>query len=388
MSVLYIREQGSCLSKRGERLIVTKNRSELLDIPVMGVENVALFGNVQITAPMLQFLMKKGIDVSYFTYGGSYLGHTAAESSRNIFVRFAQYERYQDIARRQELARCIVENKVQNQMTLIRKHRWEPEEEEWKQDVAQMAEYLCRLPRMETSNQILGIEGICSQIYFKSFGRMLKSSIRFSGRNRRPPKDPVNVLLSLGYTFLTREVSAALEAESFEMYLGFLHGIRYGRKSLALDLVEELRQPVIDRLVIRLFNKQMFTEADFDMEEEAVVLAEDGFRKFCKEYEKWMTDKSFSDGTKAFRSVLKEQAHLLKCAIQNREDYVPYRWGVWQESLTEPGGEKDGEPVETTHMGTGRHTESGQQDGEGQEVPGQSDNIIQDHQTDNEIQGE
>ena len=94
--------------------------------------------------------------------------------------------------------------------------------------------------------------------------------------------------------------------------------------------MEELRQPVVDRLVIRLFNKQMFTEADFDLEADAVVLGEEGFRKFCKEYEKWMTDKFFADSSKAFRSVLKEQAHLLKCAIQNREEYKPYRWGTWQ----------------------------------------------------------
>lgn len=326
MAVLYVREQGSCVQKRGERILVTKNRKELLDIPVMGVENVALIGNVQMTTQMLHFLMEQGVDVSYFSFGGNYLGHSAAESSRNIFVRFAQYELYLSLPDRIAMAKVIVHNKIKNQTALILQHRWTGSDYDWKKDADQIEKCREKLETAETPNQVLGIEGMCSNIYFKSFARMFRCKITFPGRNRRPPKDPINVILSLGYTFLTREVSAALEAESFEMYLGFLHGIRYGRKSLALDMVEELRQPVIDRLVIRLFNKQIFSEYDFDLETDAVMLSEEGFRKFCREYEKWMTDKSFSGSVKTFRSIIKEQAALLKKAIQQKESYVPFSW--------------------------------------------------------------
>ncbi len=133
-------------------------------------------------------------------------------------------------------------------------------------------------------------------------------------------------MISLGYTFLTKEVNNALDAESFEMYLGFLHGIRYGRKSLALDMVEEFRQPVVDRLVIRLFNKRMITEYDFSAEEDQILLNEDGFQKFCREFERWMTDKSFSEGEMSFRSRIREQVSLLKKAVQTGADYVPFRW--------------------------------------------------------------
>ncbi len=172
----------------------------------------------------------------------------------------------------------------------------------------------------------MGVEGICSAIYFRAYGHMFRCKIEFHGRNRRPPKDPINVMLSLTYTFLTKEVAAVLEAESFETYLGFLHGIRYGRKSLALDLVEEFRQPVADRLVLRLFNKQMMSEYDFDLEEERVLLREKSFQKFCVEYEKWMTQPVSEADGRSFREILKEQISKLKKAVREQKEYVPYSW--------------------------------------------------------------
>lgn len=264
--------------------------------------------------------------VSYFSYGGKYLGHTYAETSRNVFLRLAQYDHYQDTGKRLAMAKLIVQNKVGNQIRMIEHFRWEDIEYDWKADIKQLEIQQKHVEDMETSNQILGIEGLCSNIYFKSYGKMFKCKFTFDGRNRRPPKDPINVILSLGYTFLTREVSSALEAESFEMYLGFLHGLRYGRKSLALDIVEEFRQPVIDRLTLRLFNKGMLSEYDFESDSDSVTLNEDGFRTFCKEYERWMTDKVFAGGEVSFRNRIKQQALDLKKAIQKKEVYVPFAW--------------------------------------------------------------
>ena len=281
MAVLYIKEQGACVQKQGECIAVTKGGKQLVKIPLIRIDNISVIGNVQITAQALQTMMRSGIDVHFFSYSGEYLGKMAAESSKNIFLRFEQYGFYLQMDRRLDMARRIIDNKIHNQINLIRYHRWSGSEYDWKRDVARMEKYLSLLPEKNTSNEILGIEGICSNIYFRSFGQMLKCDFTFSGRNRRPPKDPVNVLISLTYTFLTKEVSSALDAESFEAYLGFLHGIRYGRKSLALDVMEEFRQPVADRLVMLLFNKRIIGKYDFDFPESGgVVLNEDGFRKF------------------------------------------------------------------------------------------------------------
>ena len=215
-------------------------------------------------------------------------------------------------------------------MEMIRNYRWADNEHDWKADLDRMEQIRKTIPDRENSQELMGTEGICSQIYFGAFAAMLKCDFRndelvFKGRNRRPPKDPVNIILSLAYTFLTREVCSILEAESFEPYLGFLHGIRYGRKSLALDLVEEFRQPVIDRLVLMLFNKQMLGVYDFESgEDRRVILTEDGYKTFCREYERWMTGRNSIAGDPSFRNRIKQQAAALRRAIQKDEQYVPF----------------------------------------------------------------
>ncbi len=327
MAVLYIKEQGACVQKLGECIAVTKGGKQLLKIPFIKIDNISVIGNVQMTAQVLQTLMRGRTDVHFFSYSGEYLGRMAAESSKNIFLRFEQYGFYMQMDRRLDMARTMIDNKIHNQINLIRHHRWSGSVYDWKKDIARMEHYLSLLPEKNTSNEILGIEGICSNIYFSAFGHMLKCDFTFSGRNRRPPKDPVNVMISLTYTFLTKEVSSALDAESFEAYLGFLHGIRYGRKSLALDMMEEFRQPVADRLVMLLFNKRIIGKYDFDFPENgSAFLNEDGFRKFCIEYEKWMDGRNTASGEKSFRHIIRRQASKLKKAIMQKEDYVPYRW--------------------------------------------------------------
>lgn len=326
MSVLYVKEQGALIHKCGERITVTKNNKQLLDIPILHVENIAVIGNVQVTTQALHILMERGVDVSYFSNSGYYLGHTAAEASKNIFLRFEQYQFYLDETKRLKMAKTIVSNKIRNQMSIIEGHRFENGYNR-KNDLISMEKLLVSVNEKETTNELLGVEGMCSNIYFGAFGQMFLGKIRFEGRNRRPPKDPINIILSLAYTLLTKEVCSALDAESFEPYLGFLHGIRYGRKSLALDIVEEFRQPVVDRLVVLLFNKRMMTEFDFTDEEDGrIQLNEDGFVKFCKEYERWMTGKNAASKENSFRSKIREQITKLKRSIQKGEEYEPYSW--------------------------------------------------------------
>lgn len=320
MSVLYIKEQGSCIQKKSERIVVTRGSRTLLEMPVSNIENMALFGNVQMTMQALHMLLAQGVNVSLFSFSGKYLGQAASDSSKNIFLRFAQYELYNQLPRRLEIAKKIVDNKVRNQICLMKQYRWQASDYDWKKDIGKMEKLLGTLPQKETSNEILGVEGMCSNIYFGAYGKMFHCDFRFDGRNRRPPRDPINVLISLGYTFLTKEVSAALDAESFEMYLGFLHGIRYGRKSLALDIVEEFRQPVVDRFVLKVCNKRMINQFDFDAEGEKILLNEEGFRKFCHEFENCMAG---SCGLN-YRNQIKKQAASLKNAILHKDDYIPF----------------------------------------------------------------
>lgn len=324
MSVLYVKEQGACIRKNGETIEVIKQGQRLLTFPLGNLDGVSIFGNVQISTQALTSLMEYGIDVSLFTRAGRMVGQALSDSSKNIFLRFAQYEAYQDMSERMRIARIIIQNKIENQQRVVKQYRYKdgfvPQKE-----LEQMQKLKMGLGQCMTANEIFGIEGMCSNIYFSCFSHMVDCRFEFKGRNRRPPKDPVNVILSLGYTFLTREVCAALEAESFEVYLGFLHGIRYGRKSLALDIVEEFRQPVVDRFVVRSFNKRVINEYDFEEEDGRILLTDDGFKKICQEFELWMTGRK-SVQPENYRKIIRKQSPSLKKALQDKADYVPYHW--------------------------------------------------------------
>ena len=204
MAVLYVKEQGAYVRRKNERVLVSKGVETLLEIPVANLTNMAVIGSVQVTAQALQMLMTRGVDVNYFSRSGKYLGCTAAEASKNIYLRLAQYEVWNDLERRLAVARRIVDNKIRNQMTMIRRFHFDREDYAWQPDVEKMEEYLGKLPGRQTSSEILGVEGICSSIYFGAFGHMFRCEFEFHRRNRRPPRDPINVMISLGYTFLTK----------------------------------------------------------------------------------------------------------------------------------------------------------------------------------------
>ena len=332
MAVIYIRESGAVVKKLGERIIVSKGKECLLDCPVFKLDGISIFGNVQITTQALHMLLEQGVDVSYFSRGGIYLGHTKAETSGNIFLRLEQYREFSNESRKLEFARTIVANKIENQLSLIKEHRWTADNDTeaiypWKQDTGAMERLLESMKDKNSANELRGVEGMASQIYFRSFSHMVKGDMEFHGRNRRPPRDPVNALLSLTYAFLTREICASLEGEGLEPYLGVLHGIRYGRKSLALDLIEEFRQPVADRLVLLLINKRMLTGEDFEESEDCgVTLEKEGFRKFCAQYERWMDGRNSVSGEQCFRGRIRKQIGAFRRYISVGEAYKPYGW--------------------------------------------------------------
>lgn len=325
MAVIYIREQGGCVHKSYLQLVIQKKQRILKKVPLSYVEQLVIFGNIQVTTQLMEYLLQQGVEIHYFTYGGKYLGCSKGEHSRNIFLRCAQFELFNDMKKKTFIARILVEGKIRNQISVVKNYRWDIScAYDWKLDLDSLKKQRELLAGKETITEIMGIEGFASQIYFKAYGHMFKSEIKFNGRSRRPPRDPVNAVLSLAYTFLTRDMCSILDSQSFETYLGFLHGIRYGRKSLALDLIEVFRQPVADRLVLRLFNKQVLTKYDFrDDDEKGIFLNEDGFQKFCYEYEKWVNDKRCGD---SYRALMRKQVQMLRNTIQYGEAFETWLW--------------------------------------------------------------
>lgn len=176
---------------------------------------------------------------------------------------------------------------------------------------------------------LLGIEGQATAIYFRAFTKMIHGEMEFLGRNRRPPKDPINALLSFGYTLITNEIFSLLIAIGFDPYIGYLHGIDYGRPSLALDMVEEFRHPVIDRFTLYLINNHIISSEDFIVDEEGgFFLKSNSLKRYFEQYDKRMNEifqDRFTGDKVSFRSLFRQQAYKMSKTIMAREPYKPYR---------------------------------------------------------------
>jgi len=328
MTTVYLTEQGTVLRKRSRRLVVTRGEEVVKEIPAFKVERILVFGNIQITTQALSFLLDSGIETSFLSFNGRFRGRLAPLESKNVFLRIAQYERYLDSEFTVEQAKRIVEAKIKNCRTVIRKHSSVHSEIDLEGTLEILDQMLKRLSVRTKVATILGIEGQATAVYFRAFGKMCRRDLQFSKRIRRPPRDEVNALLSFGYALITNEMLSTLCAIGFDPYIGYLHGINYGRPSLALDMVEEFRQSVIDRLTLNLINNRIFTAEDFEEKgERGTHLRDDSRRRYFMEYEKMMNT-SFKDsqsGKKVtYRSLFKIQAHKLATTIQTKQPYQPF----------------------------------------------------------------
>jgi len=253
-------------------------------------------------------------------------GHLSGAMSKNIFLRLAQYDKWKDKEFKQSFAAAVVKGKISNMRSLLLRYRRNHPEADFDDVLDGLEKSIHSLEKSEHSSaQLLGVEGHSSHIYFQAFKHMLRQDMGFNGRKRRPPPDPVNALLSLTYTMLSNEIACVLEAHSFDPYLGFLHGLRYGRFSLALDMVEEFRQPLADNHVLQLVNLNILNAESFrDGKQGAVLLTEDGFRAFFEQYEKRMGQVAQEDNT-GWRSIIIDQVKNLENSVMNDAAYVPYK---------------------------------------------------------------
>ncbi len=263
MPTLYVVEPGARIEKEHHRLLVTKEDEVLLRVPLVHVTQVVLVGNVGVTTPALHALLEVGAPLLLVRRSGGLLGRLLPPTPKNLPLRQAQYRCNDDPQFTFKLARAIVQGKLRNQRVLaLRILRRHPAAERVALDALYAAEaQVAGAPDMAA---LLGVEGSGARAYFALYRQAFDAAWQFEKRTRRPPKDPINALLSLGYTMLGNVLLTALEAVGLDPYLGFLHTEKYGRPALALDLVEEFRAPFVDSLVMRLVNWRMLTPADFE----------------------------------------------------------------------------------------------------------------------------
>jgi CRISPR-associated protein Cas1 len=329
MKTLYLTEQGSIVRKESRRLIVSKNDVTIAEVSTIGLDAILIFGNIQLTPQAITLILEQGIDVSFLSIRGKFRGRLISPESKNVFLRIAQYERYLDDNFQLDFAIAIVKAKITNGINLIKRYAKNYPNLDFSKELSELYIAIEKLENMSSVPSIRGVEGYSSSIYFCAFRKMLREGFEFLGRDKRPPPDPINALLSLGYTLITNEIASILFALGFDLYIGYYHGINYGRPSLALDMVEEFRHSIIDSFILYLVNKRIVSPDDFEEDEEGIFLKPQTLKEFLKAYDKRMTDSSikFSDSRQAdisYRSLLWEQAYKLSKSIQQREPYQPF----------------------------------------------------------------
>lgn len=328
MSSLYLVEQGLLVRQNGERLVLYREKMPIAEVPLLKLERVIVFGHVHLTTGAISALLRHGIDTAFFSWHGRLKGRLVAVESKNVPLRLKQYERARDEAFASELARRIVRAKVQSGLRVIARYR--RNHPEWSADeaVAELERTLAALERPQPLATLRGLEGQAAAMYFQAYGSMFRRSLRFHKRSRRPPQDPVNAALSLGYALLFNEALAIVSAVGFDPYLGFLHAPEYGRCSLALDLMEEFRAATIDRLVLTLFNTEVLSPQHFTAPESGGVwFTPEAKKHFLRQYEDMMQRAFISRHTghrTNFRRLLLGQAEHLAHAVTTGGEYTPY----------------------------------------------------------------
>jgi CRISPR-associated protein Cas1 len=290
-AVLYLQEPGSHVGKRSEHLVVRKDGRELSKVPMHAVRQVVVFGNVQVSTQALETLAANDVPVMYLTGHGRFLGSFVPAVPKNVGLREAQFRTFADAAECLKLSKAAVRAKLTNQRALLmRSLRGDGDRGSDEPAARGIAELIRKLDDAASVETVLGLEGQGAALYFGEFGRFLKTQppgqgFDFTARNRRPPKDPVNALLSFAYAMLAKDCFAAVCTVGFDPYKGFFHANRHGKPSLALDLLEEFRAVIADSVVLTLVNNEMVTPKNFLTWKEACQLTEDGRRAFFRAYE-------------------------------------------------------------------------------------------------------
>ncbi len=317
---LYVQSHSAKVAKKGETLEVSVEDEKVATARLIETSQLVLIGNVYVTTPTLHELMRREIPVSWHSYGGWFLGHTVGTGHKNVELRAAQYRAAFDPRRCLRLARSLVAAKVQNCRTFLRRNWKNPE---LASDIVydRLKTGLRQARSAPNLTTLLGIEGAAAAVYFGSFANLLKPSDRpgefgfnFNQRNRRPPTDPVNALLSFAYTLLVRAWTVTLTAVGFDAYQGYYHQPRYGRPALALDLMEPFRPLIADSSVIQAINNGEVRPTDFLSAAGSVALTYDGRKRFIAAFERRLghevTHPLFGYRI-SYRRLLELQARLL-----------------------------------------------------------------------------
>lgn len=326
MTTLYLTEQGATVTKTDGRLLVRKDGQVLYDLPAVHVDQIVVFGNSHFTAPAVKYVLEQGIDVAYLSTYGMYRGRLQQAMAKDATLRQAQYQRAGEPDFCLSVAKNLVGGKVHNTLAFARRQRGR--RSEVKATTRLLRHTLNQLPTASNLEAVRGYEGAAAAAHFRAFRTFLKQDLGFRSRVRHPPTDPVNALLSLGYTLLYNQTFAAINVVGLDPYLGFFHQTRHGHATLASDLMEEWRPILVDSVVLGLINRDELRAVDFRTRSGRVRLRPEGLRTFLKAYDARVRSEVLYPPTQQRLSYLRclemQVRHLSQVLTNQQPDYTPY----------------------------------------------------------------
>lgn len=338
LNTLYVTSTNRYLSLDGENVVILEDQEEIGRVPLHNLEGIVTFGYIGASPALMGACAKRNIDLSFMSGHGRFLARVSGEVRGNVTLRKEQYRISEQKKESIKIARNFITGKVYNaKWVLERAARDYPlrlDVDRIKEKSAFMSGNLPKIRECEDAERLLGIEGESASLYFSVFDELIlqqKDKFSFGGRNKRPPLDNVNAMLSFAYTLLTGMCASALESVGLDPYVGFYHTDRPGRVSLALDLMEELRSVMADRFVLTLINKKIIGASGFSKKESgAVIMDDDTRRQFLSHWQ----DKKKETITHPFLAEKMEwglvpyvQAMLLARYIRgDLDEYPPFLW--------------------------------------------------------------
>ena len=283
---MYVTSENSYLSLDGENIVVLEDQKELGRIPLHNLEGIVSFGYRGTSPALMGACAERNISLCYLTPQGRFLARVSGRTKGNVILREQQYASKNDEKISLDIAKNCILGKVYNARWVLeramRDHAMQIDTDRVKDASAFLKNALEKIRNAESKEQLRGYEGEAASIYFGVFDELIlqqKKDFVFRGRNKRPPLDNVNALLSFVYTLLTNSITSALESVGLDPYVGYLHTDRPGRASLSLDMIEELRAILADRFVLTLINKKIISGKNFSVKENGAVLMDDDLRK-------------------------------------------------------------------------------------------------------------
>lgn len=327
MSYLYVCEPGSTIGYEGCRFQVKYKNEMLRSVPAETLEMIQVFGKVQLTTQCMEECLKRGIDVVFYSAHGAYFGRLISTNHVNVGRQRMQAALPHEF--KMELAKSIIRAKIHNQVVVLRRYT-RYKQVKCENEITQMLWLEKKLEYCKMAEEIMGYEGAAARIYFSALGQLIDDDFRFNKRTRRPPLDPFNSMISLGYSIILNEIYGKLEGKGLNPYFGILHQDKEKHPTLASDLMEEWRAVLIDSLTMSLLNGHEISKDDFYSEDgrPGIYLTKQGFKTYVTKLEnKFHSDNKYLDYVDysvSFRRALDLQVNQLCKAIENN-DPAAYR---------------------------------------------------------------